>query len=360
MRKTLPMGLLGLFCLLMIMLMLSTDDSRLMNCSSTIIQDIIMPLKKKALTPEEHLRWLKFSALSVALVFFGFSFFFVQLDYVQMILIGMFSIWLGGAGPIMIFGLYSKFGNTVGAFCSLGVGSGISISGLVLKHSWAKHVYPFIERMGWTNGLDHFLKMVTSPFDPYIVWKMNPVEFPINAYEIFFMAMIGGLVAYILGSLITYKKPYNLERMLHRGKYNIDGDEKTKSPWTWRNFFIKIIGITPEYTRGDRIIAWMVFGYSFVFIIGFCFLGVMAWNTISPWPSGWWSRYWFVLRIAIPAVLGTGTAVWFTIGGIRDARRLFKDLAARVENPLDDGRVEGHVSLMDKAALGSDADNDGN
>jgi SSS family solute:Na+ symporter len=357
MRKTLPIGLLGLFCLLMIMLMLSTDDSRLMNCSSTIIQDIVMPLKKKAMTPEEHLLWLRFSALGVALVFFGFSLFFVQLDYVQMIMTGMYAIWLGGAGPIMIFGLYSKFGNTAGAFSSLCVGSGIPISGLILKHNWAKHVYPFIEKMGWTNGLDHFLRTVTSPFDPYVVWEMNPVKFPINSYEIFFLAMIGGLIAYILGSLLTYKKPYNLERMLHRGKYNIDGDEKIKSPWTWKNFYSKLIGITPEYTFGDKIIAYMVFGYSVVFITIVCFLGVLIWNNISPWPNEWWSRYWFVVRIAVPAVLGTGTAIWFAIGGIRDARRLFKDLAGRVDNPLDDGRVEGHVSLMDKALLGSDDDN---
>ncbi len=35
------------------------------------------------------------------------------------------------------------------------------------------------------------------------------------------------------------------------------------------------------------------------------------------------------------------------IGGIVDLRRMLRDLAARTDNPLDDGRVEGHVSLAD-------------
>jgi SSS family solute:Na+ symporter len=56
-------------------------------------------------------------------------------------------------------------------------------------------------------------------------------------------------------------------------------------------------------------------------------------------------------------LLGVISTVWFFIGGVIDTRRLFKDLVARVDNPLDDGRVEGHVSLMDKALLGSDDDN---
>ena len=33
------------------------------------------------------------------------------------------------------------------------------------------------------------------------------------------------------------------------------------------------------------------------------------------------------------------------IGGVIDIRRMLRDLAGRTDNPLDDGRVEGHVSL---------------
>lgn len=46
--------------------------------------------------------------------------------------------------------------------------------------------------------------------------------------------------------------------------------------------------------------------------------------------------------------VGVISTVWFMIGGIIDVRQLFKDLAARVNDPLDDGWVEGHVSLADK------------
>lgn len=33
------------------------------------------------------------------------------------------------------------------------------------------------------------------------------------------------------------------------------------------------------------------------------------------------------------------------IGGVIDIRRMLRDLAGRTDNPLDDGRVEEHVSL---------------
>ena len=41
--------------------------------------------------------------------------------------------------------------------------------------------------------------------------------------------------------------------------------------------------------------------------------------------------------------------VWFMIGGIIDLRRMFRDLAARTQiNELDNGMVDGNVSLADK------------
>jgi len=45
------------------------------------------------------------------------------------------------------------------------------------------------------------------------------------------------------------------------------------------------------------------------------------------------------------------TAVWFGICGVIDLRAMFRDLNARVANHLDDGRVEGNMSLADKAQL---------
>lgn len=49
---------------------------------------------------------------------------------------------------------------------------------------------------------------------------------------IYFLALIFGTTAYIAGSLLTYRRPFNLERLLHRGKYNTDGVDSIKSPWT--------------------------------------------------------------------------------------------------------------------------------
>jgi hypothetical protein len=180
---------------------------------------------------------------------------------------------------------------------------------------------------------------------------MDAVKFPVNSMEIYFIAMLGGILAYIAGSLLTCRQPYNLDRLLHRGPYAIDGEKNIRSPWHWRNALSKLIGINPEYTRGDKIIAWSVFGYSIVYKMGFCFFAVFIWNMISPWPSHWWSTYYLVTSLLVTAIVGTITTVWFLLGGTRDMLRLFSDLENRVDNPLDDGRVEGNISLVDKAAF---------
>ena len=353
-RNIFPIGLMGVFALLMLMLLVSTDDSRIFNASSTIVQDMVLPFIKRTPSPKEHLAMLRWSSVGVAVFFFIVAVFFTQLDYINMFTTIMCSLWLGGAGPIMIFGLYSRFGNTFGAYCSLIFGSGISLTGLLCQRNWADHLYPYLAGKGWIEPIGRFLETCSGPFEPFIIWRMDAVKFPINSYEIGMIAMISGVIAYIVGSLITYRQPYNLDRLLHRGEYAVDGEKQEKIPWSFKSMWNKLIGITSEYTTGDRIIAWSVFTYNIIYKLILAFIAVLIWNRISPWPKEWWSTYFHVTIILIPSIAGIITTVWFMTGGIIHLRQLFRDLAKRVDNPLDNGQVEGHVSLADKAGLGEE------
>ena len=348
-RDLLPVGLMGVFALLMIMLLISTDDSRIFNASSTIVQDTILPFFKKPPTPKQHLNILRWASAGVALLFFIIAVFFTQLDYINMFTTIMCSLWLGGAGPIMVFGLYSRFGNTVGAYCSLIFGSGISLTGLLCQRNWSDHIYPLLARNGWDVPVGKFLAACSGPFEPFVIWRMDAVKFPLNSYEIGFIAMISGVIAYIIGSLVTYREPYNLDRLLHRGEYADKDSVEKKTEWNIKTVWGKLIGITEEYTLGDRIIAWSVFGYNIIYKLLLAFIVVLVWNRISPWPKEWWGDYFYITIIIIPSIAGVITTFWFMTGGIIHLRQLFRDLANRVDNPLDNGQVDGHVSLADKA-----------
>ena len=351
MRHLLPVGMLGAFCLLMILAMVSTDDTRIYSAALTIAQDVILPLRKKEMTQTQHLRMIRCVTIGVG-VFFAFgSYFMAQMDYIQLYVTMVCTMWMGGCGPVMVFGLYSKFGTTAGAWVSLLVGSFMAVLGVVLQNHWAATFYPWIAENGLVEAFDTVFRSCSMPFEPWIHWEMNAVQFPINSFEFYFITMLLTLFLYIVVSFATSKKPFNLERMLHRGKYSLDEKRDLKIKWTVRTVFSNLIGITPEYTKGDRIIAYAIFAYSFVYAFLIMFVLVALWNLISPWPIEWWGTYFLIASVIVPGVTAAVTAVWFTIGGIVDMRQLFIDLKKRKDNPLDDGRVEGNMSLADKAEL---------
>ncbi|MDD5727926.1 MAG: hypothetical protein PHV59_05095 [Victivallales bacterium] len=349
MRQMLPPVMLGLFCLLMVLAMISTDDSRIYSATITLTQDVIMPLREKPFTPKQHVRVLRIVAIGIGVFFFCGSYFMAQLDYIQLFCTIMCSMWLGGCGPVMIFGLYSRFGTTAGAFTSLITGMVMSIGGIFIQRNWADVVYPWIDQVNLVEPLGKFLSTVSSPFNPYIVWEMNPLKFPINSYEFYFITMLTTLFLYCAVSYLTLKEPFNLDRMLHRGKYDLDHDKKAPLQWSFKTVFSKMIGITHEYSTGDKVIAWSLFLYSFVWGFGFTFIGIVVWNYFSPWPIAWWGTYAFVMYLVIPCTMAAISTIWFGIGGFVDLFRMFRDLKARMDNPLDDGWVDGHVSLADKA-----------
>jgi SSS family solute:Na+ symporter len=358
MRHLLPTGMIGLFCLMMVTMMLATETSRMFNSSSTLIQDVVLPLHKKEMTPEQHLHWLRYGGLFVAVLFFTFSLFFRSVDFIVMFTTIVLSIWMGGAGSVILGGLYTRFGNTAGAYASIITGAVISVAAIIVQQTWAAHIYPFIDHQGWVPGISAFLEGATKHTAPYIVWKMDSVKFPINSIEISVIATLFSIVAYIAISLLTYRGAYNLDRMLHRGQYNTDGTQQVKEPWTVKLFFTKLIGLSPECTRGDKILIWSVFMYAFVYQVIICFVMVLIWNFFWPWPASWWTNYFYYTAMLVSAVVGIISTVWFMIGGFVDTRQMFRDLEHSVNNPLDDGRVKGHVSLMDVEKLGSDPEDE--
>ena len=121
--------------------------------------------------------------------------------------------------------------------------------------------------------------------------------------------------------------------------------------WSFKTVLSKLIGITPAYTRGDRIIAYTLFFYSIIYGFFVMFVAVLIWNIISPWSPKWWGNYFFISLLCVPCLVAAITAVWYGVGGFINLLQLFRDLKTRVINPLDNGRVEGNMSLADKAQL---------
>ena len=112
-----------------------------------------------------------------------------------------------------------------------------------------------------------------------------------------------------------------------------------------------MVGIDSQYSKGDKVLAWSVYIWSMGWGFGY-FIVVAIWNKFFyRWPKQWWINAEFVRLICIAVVIGAVTTVWFTIGGIWDLRRLFRRLASRERDSLDDGRVVGHVSADDVALV---------
>ena len=352
MRALLPPGLFGLFALLLFLAMLSTDDTRIYSAALTLAQDVVLPLKKKPFTPRGHLWMIRIVSICIGVFFLAGSYWMKQMDYYNMFVVLVCAMWEGGAGAIMTFGLYTRVGTTAGAWTALVTSVSLSVSYVFVQLKWAETVYPAIAKAGLVESFDRALRWLSSPFEPYIHWQMDAVKCPVNAIEFNFFLSVLCVILYLGVSRLTCRKPFNLDRMLHRGKYGLGEKREIKMRWTPRTVFSNLIGITPEYTRGDKAIAWGVFLYSFVYGFVLAFAGVVVWNVIHPWPVKWWCWYFVIQFFVIPCILACFTTVWFGVGGFFGLRQLFRDLAARKDtNDLDDGRVEGNMSLADKAEL---------
>ncbi len=348
-RHILPIGVIGVFCALCVFLLISTDTTYMHSWGSIIVQDIILPIRGRAFTAEQQLRLLRLIIAAVAAFAFFFSLFFAQVDFILMFFAITGAIWLGGAGPCIVGGLYWRRGTSQGAFAALTSGSILAVGGIIAQKTWVEHIYPWLEKSGVLPGISTVVEGLSRPLEPYVEWRVTPDKFPINSQEIYFIAMLVGVILYVGISLLTSKEQFNMERMLHRGKYRRDGEaEIVEKTGRLHALYRMFLGVTAEYTRGDRILAWSVFLYSMLWGFG-SFVVLTVWNAITPWPDSWWAEWFKIYNLVVPGIIAVISTVWFTIGGTWDLRRLFQRLAEKEDDELDDGRVIGHVSADEVA-----------
>ena len=152
------------------------------------------------------------------------------------------AIWLGGAGAVIVGGLFWKRGTNTGAFAALIIGCVGSLISIVLQQNWVGHVYPWLTDSApqLLSGLKHNIEAVSTAV-PGINWVVGPDKFPIDSRWMSLFTVIFAASAYVICALFEWlilKKPaFNLPKMLHRGKYAVKGDheEKTAQPPTgWR------------------------------------------------------------------------------------------------------------------------------
>jgi SSS family solute:Na+ symporter len=340
-RHFLPVGVVGLFCAVMVLMLVSTDTTYLHSWGSIFVQDVFMPWFKRTPSPRAQIWMLRLSILSVALFAFLWSLWFNQLTYILMLFALTGAVYLGGAGAVILGGLYWRRGTAAGAWAALSLGAMIALTGLLCTQLWPGTIHPYLlahapEALARAGELLHWLGDAL----PFVEWEVSPERFPISGQEIYFLSMATSVFAYVVVSLATCRAPFDMDRLLHRGRYRVD----EVAPATaadgrrfggWRKL---LLGWDEQFSRGDRILSLSVFSYSMgLFAI---WSAAVAWNLlVHPFSSEEWATYFWVINIGLALAVGAVTSVWFTIGVFRDLRSLFARLAKANRDASDNGQV---------------------
>ena len=305
--QLLPAGVKGALCVIMLMGLFGGDATHLHSWGGIFVQDVLLPLRKKPFTPAAHIRALRWSMAGVAGFAFVFGALFRQTEYINMWWAVTQALYTGGAGAAIIGGLYWKKGTTAGAWTALVVGSTLATGGILARQ-----------------------------FEP---------GFVLNGVQISFGATLLAVASYVVVSMLTCRKDYDLDRLLHRGVYARVLTEVSDTPEQMQvsarpGLWVRLFGIDEHFTRADRRLAAGLMAWSLLWF-GIALVGT-AWNAFSPWSVTAWAHFWQVAGIGIPVGLTGVMAVWFTWGGTRDLHALFARLRQEKVNALDDGSVAGH------------------
>ena len=310
----LPIGLLGAFAALMLAAFISTHDTYLHSWATILIQDVIMPFRDKPFDKDTHLKVLRYAIFGVAIFIFLFSLLFQQNQKIALFFAITAAIFAGGSGAVIIGGLYWKRGTTSAAWTAMIVGAFISVGGVLVKQISSD----------WLLDLSSY-----SALKGMLIYIRD-----INGQEYWGISMGLSALSYIGVSLMAKEEPFNMDKLLNRGKYAIEGEtkvvnEKTELGW-------KIFMMGKEFTKADKLIyiinyVWTGM-WTLVFIIG------TAYNLYNDVSNAAWMTFW-KNYIFINIFMATITLIWFTIGGFNDLKIMMAKLSSDHRDHEDDGWV---------------------
>lgn len=343
--ELLPTGLMGVFAAVIVAAAVSTDDTYLHSWGSIFIQDVVMPFRNKPLTAKAHMRLLRGAILFVALFAFIFSLTFPLNEFIYMYFQITGAIFLGGAGSVILGGLYWKRGSVEGAWAAMSIGSVLAVSAIALRNIIWPHLLP-----GWKAG------------HPNLEWLQNlPETFPFNGVQMALAVSLTAASSYVVFSLLSKRPPVNMDKLLHRGKFrieshghhpsnNADADspfpQPSSSDLSFKEKVYLRLGINYDFTKGDRFIYFFKIGFA-LFFFGAFIIGTVLGLTIGISNEGW--IRWWTVYVTLTVIIGFVATVWFLIGGFRDLTDLIRALKTIDRDADDDGSVreEDHLQESD-------------
>ena len=351
-------------------------------------------------SPEEHIRVIRWSVFFVGL----FAFFFSLLFWQSLDILMFFAVTgaiVAGLGALIAGGLYWKGNTSAGAYTALLLGAVLSltrmgvqqlrsnyercvangagvatwydrISESVHNNTVVKAVFSINEQWFWfwmmvscllstivVSGIHGMVKtrgvnfrrglktsvqgvVIVGPILLLVLYLYNCSPQP--DVDLVKWGWLCFVVAWVVGFCLDCGSDFDLNRMLHRGQYDVDHDHRAAKD-SIKSKLWAYVGITKEYTLADRIIAMILVVWNAFWVI--LFIVGTALSMTGHLSDGWWPRYWKVYVWAM-FLISVPTTIWYTIGGWFDIQRLFEALATKKRDHRDDGTVVGHHLLADE------------
>ena len=310
----LPIGLLGAFAALMLAAFISTHDTYLHSWATILVQDVIMPFREKPFDKETHLKVLRYAILGVAVFIFFFSLLFQQNQAIALFFAITAAIFAGGSGAVIIGGLYWDRGTTKAAWTAIIIGALISVSGVLVKQISVE----------WLNDTSSYVQL------------KNILEFirNINGQEYWGISMGASAFAYVVVSVLDNSEPFNMDKLLNRGQYAIEGEKKIINENTELGWKIFLMG--EEFTKGDKLI--YILNYVWTGIWTLVFIVGTIYNLSNEVSDANWMFFWRNY-IYIFIVISLVIIVWFTVGGFHDLKIMMDKLKTEKRDHHDDGWV---------------------